>query len=65
VFLLQSLKEATDVMAEDHGSICPKKCFKTLFCIQYWQTLTSFSKRFLSFNLEARSSALSIEKERS
>jgi hypothetical protein len=42
-----------------------KNVFETLFCIQYWQTLTSFSKRFLSFNLEARSSALSIKSERS
>jgi len=41
-----------------------KIVFKTLFCIQYWQTLMSFSKRFLSFNLEAKSYALSIKRER-
>ena len=52
LFLLQSLTQATDV-AKDHGTIYPKKkVFKTLFRIRWWQTLTSLSKIFLSFNLQ-------------
>jgi hypothetical protein len=30
VFLFQSPKEAIDVMAENHGTIYPKKCFKNI-----------------------------------
>ena len=39
--------------------------FRTLFHIPHWQILTSLPKRFLSFNLEARSPALSFDRERS
>ena len=37
--------------------------FKALFFIRQWQTSTSLNTIFLSFNLEARISALSFDRE--
>jgi len=37
--------------------------FKALFFIRQWQTSTSLNKIFLSYNLEARSPALSFDVE--
>jgi hypothetical protein len=42
-----------------------KNIFRTLFHIRQRQILTSLPKRFLSFNLEARSLSLSFDRERS
>jgi hypothetical protein len=40
-----------------------KNIFKALFLIRQWQNLTAHNTRYISFNLEARSSALSFDKE--
>jgi hypothetical protein len=30
MFLFQFLKEAIDIVAEDHGTVYPKKCFQNI-----------------------------------
>jgi hypothetical protein len=57
-----SLKEAIDIVVEDHGTVSPKKVFKTLLRIRQWQLLTSLFKTFLSSNLDASSFALSFDR---
>jgi hypothetical protein len=52
-------------VAEDMGPFTLKNVFKPLFRNQWWQAVTSLSERFLSFNVEARSSALSSSREMS
>ena len=66
VFLFQSHKDAINVVAEDHGTVYPKKCFsKHYFVFDDGKLWRHALKWFISFNLEARSSALSLDRERS
>jgi hypothetical protein len=65
VFLHQSLNEATNVVAEDHGTIYPKKCFQNIILYSAVANSDIILYKISSFNLEARSYALSFDRERS